>query len=115
MVTPCWSCEGHLDGHGQIGKLPTVWFYSQSHMLPRLISDHLAHMYSYNKNISHRWVVELVNFGQGNSPVYAIKVDLNGISDVSLVTLQEEIRIIARSLFKGIKASADGYSQRFAS
>ena len=36
---PCWSCEGHNDPSGKLWKLPRVWFYADSVVHLRLLSD----------------------------------------------------------------------------
>jgi len=38
---PCWSCEGHLGLDGRIWKLPRVWFYCESMVEIRLLTDGL--------------------------------------------------------------------------
>lgn len=38
---PCWSCEGHLGLDGKIWKIPRVWFYCQSMVSVRLLTDGL--------------------------------------------------------------------------
>ncbi|MDH5178369.1 MAG: hypothetical protein OEZ39_06890 [Gammaproteobacteria bacterium] len=106
LIQPCWSCEGHLDGRGELWKLPQVSFYAASPLYPKLICNYLTRL-RHQKQLHYVWQVNLVDYGQTWSPAYQIEPCLNQISKpVELTLLQEDLRSIGNNLAEQIKQEA---------
>lgn len=106
LVQPCWSCEGHLNGQGQMWKLPQISFYSASALYPKLISNHLNRL-KYHKQLNYPWLVTMVDYGQTWCPAYQIEPSLNQIDKpVELLSLQDDLRRIAQNMAACIKDEA---------
>ena len=95
LVTPCWSCEGHLSNDGKIGKLPKVWFYSASSFYPKMIAQVLGSLQAHHK-IGYSWMVRVLPFSQSTfSTTYSIEASP---SDASLDALQKDIIVLGHQL-----------------
>ena len=100
-LMPCWSCEGHLDGHNQLYKPPKVWFYSTSGFYPKLIAQALDKLEADHK-ISHDWIVRTLPYSQS---MYTVTYSLEPFllptqldDDNLLKTLRSDIKVIADNL-----------------
>jgi len=98
-LMPCWSCEGHLDGHENLSKLPKVWFYSTSNFYPKLISQALSQMEG-KKLLVNGWIVRILPFSQS---MYTITYSL----EPSALTNQKTDRLVLNSLHSDMVVIAD--------
>lgn len=98
MFRPCWSCEGHLGPDGTLWKLPRVWFYSESTVHVRLLSDGLSRLRHGNR-LHADWRV-IVTFSDPDNPdtTFSLEPAAFEPAEVTLAALQDDVREIARSL-----------------
>ena len=95
LLTPCWSCEGHLAVDGKIGKLPKVWFYCDSGFYPRMIAQVIGNLQAHHK-IGYSWMVRVLPFSQSTlSTTYSIEA---GPSDASLASLQNDVVVLGQQI-----------------
>lgn len=66
VFRPCWSCEGHQSPDGSVWKIPRVWFYSDSEVHLRLLSDGLKDL-RIAKRLNCPWQVA-VTFSDPENP-----------------------------------------------
>ena len=109
IVQTCWSCEGHNDASGKLNKLPQVWFYSNSMMLIRVMSDCISLLKS--KNITHYdWqLVTSYTARDSEMNAFSLKPDLNFIATPELAFLQQDILKIAQHLPKRLERHCRNY------
>lgn len=100
LFTPCWSCEGHLRPDRSLWKLPSVWFYCDSLVHVRLLSQGLSHLRAA-RALSVPWQVA-VTFSDSDNPetTFALEPSRSGDGELSLPALQKDAGVIARALNK---------------
>jgi hypothetical protein len=98
MFQPCWSCEGHLRPDGSLWKLPRVWFYCNSMVHLRLLSDGLNRIENA-AGLSTPWRI-VVTFSDPDNPetTFSLEPALSHGGEISLSALQRDAAEIARSL-----------------
>ena len=104
-VTPCWSCEGHLDNQGSLWKLPQVWFYSSSPVYVELISHYAWELHS-SKQLSYPWHVIVLAYGQPGTTTYSLQPDLTFYAEPELSLMQEDIRRLANDIVGNVMMQA---------
>jgi len=111
-LMPCWSCEGHLDGHGLISKVPRVWFYSSSNFYPKLIAQAIGRMETHSQ-LKNDWMIRVLPFSQS---MYTITYSLEpldmaviGAGCARLDSLRSDIRVIADNLRADVFNQARDY------
>jgi len=108
VIETCWSCEGHDDpfkGKGKIWKLPQVWFYSQSVVYPQLINDYLMDLMRFER-LNHTWQVSLSYSDDAYATCFVMLPNLCQLEEVSLLSLQRDIKEISTSLENNVRATA---------
>lgn len=106
LFQPCWSCEGHLNGQGEMWKLPQVSFYASSELYPKLLVNYLNRL-KFQNQLCYPWHVIIVDYGQTWSPTYQLEPTLNQINEeIKLDLLQQDLRQIANDLAEKIKQEA---------
>lgn len=106
LIQPCWSCEGHLDGRGELWKLPQISFYSASALYPMLINNHINRL-KYNNLLNYPWMVTMVDYGQTWSPTYQIEPSLNQTREgLDLQLMQNDLQRIGENMANCIKDEA---------
>ena len=106
LLQPCWSCEGHLNGQGDLWKLPQVSFYASSPLYPQLLVCYLIRLKG-NKQLHYPWHISMVNFGQTWVPGYQLEAALNHIDEeVQLERLQQDLQTISANLAERVKQEA---------
>ena len=106
IVQPCWSCEGHLDEEGYIGKLPQVWFYSPSVVYPDLISQYLI-SFLVKKHLENTWKVSVNQYNRDNfSTLFIIQPRLENKQTTDLKSLHRDIKVIADNFEFQLRATA---------
>lgn len=95
---PCWSCEGHNDVSGtKLWKLPRVWFYADSVVHLRLLSDAVNEM-SVQGLLSTKWQV-VVTFSDDSNADTAFSLEPGAdAGEVGLDKLQADIAVICERL-----------------
>ena len=96
MFTPCWSCEGHLDGQGVLRKLPQVWFYCTSPLHLRLLAAGLAGL-AHGGRLSAPWQV-VVTYSDTDNPQTTYSLEPQPAAGHSLPRLQADVQILANAL-----------------
>lgn len=95
-VQPCWSCEGHLDGKGDLFRAPQVWFYTDSLLYPQLIGE-VIQQQKIRKQLHYFWELKLTTINRWDTafiltPAFDKKLDLN------LEIMQKDMKEIAEHL-----------------
>jgi hypothetical protein len=109
LITPCWSCEGHLNADGAIGKLPKVWFYSGSSFYPKMIAQVIGQLQAHHK-IGYSWGVKVLPFSQSMfSTTYSIEAQASG---ASLAELQKDIVALGKVMRQEMLILASDYVRR---
>ncbi|MEE8332841.1 MAG: hypothetical protein V3R85_03250 [Alphaproteobacteria bacterium] len=100
LFTPCWSCEGHLRPDRSLWKMPSVWFYCDSMVHVRLLSQGLSNLRTA-RALSAPWHVA-VTFSDADNPetTFALEPSRAGDEKLSLPALQKDAGVIARALNK---------------
>jgi len=93
---PCWSCEGHSCTFGSVYKIPRVWFYADSVVHLRALSDATAHMFC-EKRLNACWHIT-VTFSDRDNPDTAFSLEPVAAHDCSLHKLQVDLRTMATNL-----------------
>ncbi len=107
----CWSCEGHNDASGQLNKLPQLWFYSHSMILLRVMGDCISLLRS-KKVTQYEWQLVIAYTAKDSEiNAFALKPDLNFVSQADLTTLQQDIKKIAAYLPQGLEQTCRRYYQ----
>jgi len=109
LMMPCWSCEGHLDGMGNIGKHPKVWFYTTADFCPKLLAQYLSSLKA-KKKIENEWGIRILPFSQSMlTTTYSLEPLKPKDSAEHLKSYQEDLYSIAVNLRKNILFIAKGY------
>ena len=106
LLQPCWSCEGHRNGQGELWKLPQVSFYAASALYPKLLVTYLNRL-KHQKQLHYPWQVTLVDLGQTWGPTYQLEPALNQImEEIKLEKLQNDLDKIGDGLGEKLKQEA---------
>lgn len=98
VFQPCWSCEGHNDNTGRLWKIPRVWFYCDSVVHVRLLSDVLKSL-EIKALISVPWQVRVTHSDEGNpSTTFSLEPAMGKDSNTTLPSLQDDAMAIAEHL-----------------
>ncbi|MCG8360505.1 MAG: hypothetical protein MI920_33495 [Kiloniellales bacterium] len=90
VFEPCWSCEGHNDGSGQLWKSPQIWFYARAEVYARLLADCLTDL-TFRNLLSARWQVAVLQ-SDPNNPATTFALQPAFIEELpTLSTLQADI------------------------
>lgn len=100
LFTPCWSCEGHPRTDGSLWKLPAVWFYSDSMVHVRLLSQGLSSLRAAGV-LSAPWQV-VVTFSDPDNlkTTFSLEPSLRDDKEPTLSALRKDAAEIARVLRK---------------
>jgi hypothetical protein len=91
---PCWSCEGHTDQAGNTLKIPRVWFYSDSVVHIRALTDAVNRLFHAGR-LSVRWHVVLTYSDPGNpDTTFSLEPEVAA----PLARLQADLRVMADDL-----------------
>ena len=96
MFHPCWSCEGHTDQAGELSKIPRVWFYSDSVVHVRALTDAVDHLYAARR-LSTRWHLVLT-YSDATNPDTTFSLEPELAADSPVSALQGDLRIMADTL-----------------
>ena len=102
---PCWSCEGHTDETGRLWKLPRVWFYADSVVHIRGLSDALNRLFHAGQ-LSVRWHLVLTHSDPDN-PDTTFSLEPETAVETSLGALQGDLRVMADDLGRAFWLACD--------
>tara|TARA_B110000881_G_C18484549_1_gene468421 strand:+ start:246 stop:914 length:669 start_codon:yes stop_codon:yes gene_type:complete len=112
----CWSCEGHSDSVGVVNKVPQIWFYTDSLVFIRLLSECFGALYSScNKahRLSYLWDVVATYSAKDNMHnTFSIKPNLTFVNEINLFSLQHDILIMAELVPDKLTALCQDYLNR---
>ena len=112
LTMPCWSCEGHLNGQGEIFKTPKLWFYSAHEFYPKLLAQYVSGLKSEQKLNKH-WGVRILPFSQSMfTTTYSLEPLECNKEQTNLASLHQDIRTIAENLREGMFTLANHYIER---
>ncbi len=96
--TPCWSCEGHNDNTGKLHRVPSVWFYCESVVQARLLSEGIEKL-AIQKRLNAGWHV-VIAVAEPDNPdtLYKLEPAIEVGRDISLDQLRADVRTIADNL-----------------
>ena len=103
IVEPCWSCEGHVSGSGEL-KTPEVWFYSGSVVYPDLLQRCIRRL-SDASEIATRWEVSVCPH-QPESALTLFVLRPEHSPQPRLGLLQDDLRRMGQRLIAGMRALA---------
>lgn len=94
---PCWSCEGHNNMMGEITKLPSVWFYSDSVVHVRVLENSISKLF-FDKKLSSQWHIA-VGFSDYKNPDTTFNLTpLITDKKPTLFNLQKDVTTLAEYL-----------------
>jgi hypothetical protein len=102
---PCWSCEGPTDETGRLWKLPRVWFYADSVVHIRGLSDALNRLFHAGQ-LSVRWHLVLTHSDPDN-PDTTFSLEPETAVETSLGALQGDLRVMADDLGRAFWLACD--------
>jgi len=111
LFETCWSCEGHLDNHGDVKKLPRIWFYTQSPVYAQLAAIHLTNL-SCRHKITHRWAIQMISLKENLHHTYSMEPIPEHTTQPNIDALQQDLKIISQNFSQHIKAIAREQLQR---
>lgn len=98
VFEPCWSCEGHNDHDDKLWKIPRVWFYCDSVVHVRLLSDVLKEL-EIDELINGPWQVRLTFTDEDNpATTFSLEPEIGPGPELSLKVLQEDVKAITQYL-----------------
>lgn len=109
-ISPCWSCEGHLDAQGQLHRLPSVWFTCHALAYPSLLAEALSAL-SAKRVLKHNWQIAAVHCGSALEPVFAIEPRVGG-TDAGLDALHADIQALSARLRDRLQVLAAAHIAR---
>lgn len=114
-LMPCWSCEGHLDGHNKLTKTPKVWFYSTSSFYPKLIAQVLAQLEADHR-LLNSWMIRILPFSQSMFTLtYSLEpviLEKNNDDSELLLSLRKDMEFIADHLRDEMFKQTKNYIQK---
>lgn len=106
VFDPCWSCEGHNDVSGKLFRLPQVWFYCDSTVQVRLLSDALSDLAGRQRTRAE-WRLS-VTYSDDDNPktTFALLPVVSDSQETGLIDLQNDADTIAREIGPRILAAS---------
>jgi len=112
VFEPCWSCEGHNDPSGNLWKIPRVWFYCDSVVQVRLLSDVLKSL-EIDKLTRAPWQVCLTFSDEDNpATTFSLEPVIGPGARFTLEDLQGDTRVLTEFLHSMMIESADQLAAR---
>ncbi len=113
VCPPCWSCEGHLRGDGEVFRLPQVWFYTRSLVYVRLLGEWLRAL-RHDGRIANPWHICVSYSESGLDTAFSLEPDLKTMPRVDLAALQQDVPVLASGLVREVQHLAGRYLVRYA-
>ena len=111
VMMPCWSCEGHMNSDGTLFKTPKLWFYTLNDFYAKLVAQYVSSLKGANK-LHHHWTVTLLPFSQSMfTTTYSLEPQITA-NTVNLITLHQDMRVIAENLRGELHRLAHYYIER---
>lgn len=111
VCPPYWSCEGHNLVNGEILRIPQVWFYSKSIIIPKIIGEYIFNL-KRNAVISYPWHICLAYADNTLETGVSIEPDMKQIERPDLEVLQKDADLIGRNMVDGLKLIAEEHIRR---
>jgi len=93
---PCWSCEGHTDCSGNLRKIPRVWFYADSVIHIRALSEAINRLFHAGR-LAARWAVVVTHSDPANpDTTFSLEPEPGMVQD--LPALHGDLRAMADEL-----------------
>ena len=97
VFVPCWSCEGHDHQQGGLWKKPRVWFYSDSGVHVRALTDAINELNTAHK-LSTLWGIVLTHSEIDNpSTTFSIE-PLEPDNEPGVAPLHQDLLVLTREL-----------------
>lgn len=97
VCRPCWSCEGHYDARGELGRLPSVWFRTSAAVYPALIAECLWRL-QYSDKTASSWRVAAVALGDPLDSTFSIEPEFRHADAPALSLLHSDVAAISAAL-----------------
>ena len=112
VFRPCWSCEGHNDNAGKMWKVPRIWFYCDSVVYVRLLSDGLREL-EIEERLEVSWLVR-VTFSDNDNPLtsFAMEPETGNVSYTPLASFQKDIETITECIYDRMTEKAKALMER---
>ena len=111
VASPYWSCEGHLDSHDEIFRVPQVWFYSRSLIYPKLVLELLS-LLKTERRLNMRWQIKMAHVDDDFEAGFNLLPDTDIKTADSLRLMQADAATLAEELIPGMKRVARSYLQK---
>jgi len=93
---PCWSCEGHTDCSGNLWKIPRVWFYADSVIHIRALSEATNRLFHAGR-LATRWAVVVTHSDPANpDTTFSLEPEPDMVQ--GLPALHGDLRVMADEL-----------------
>lgn len=92
-----WSCQGHVNGNGEVVSVPEVSFSCKDHIFAEILHRALFTLYE-DELIEYPWVVQLKNVLSNSEHSYTAKPELPLRHTVTLDVLQKDCSRISEHL-----------------
>lgn len=96
VFEPVWSCEGHYDQSGQIGRRPTIWFCCESLPQTRALAEVVSGLCT-DTGSAAAWKISLCCPGH-ESPNTLFKLEPETTFGMRLEALHTDVSDLARPL-----------------
>lgn len=107
---PCWSCEGHNNAQGELWKLPSVWFYSDSVVHVRALANTIDAIFN-NGSLASRWRIVLTHSDVDNpDTTFSLEPQFDRV-DTDLGELQADLKIISTQLASEFQIACENLIQ----
>jgi hypothetical protein len=111
VFQPCWSCEGHNGPDGKLWKIPRVWFYAESVVYVRLLSEAVQEMF-VDAKLNTPWEV-VVTYSDDHNADTSFSLQPRILDrTIRLMDLQKDIITIADELQDFVALQADRLEQK---
>ncbi len=97
LFEPCWSCEGHDNAYGTLWKKPRVWFYADSVVHVRALTDAVNEL-NASRKLSTLWGVVITHSDLDNPSTTFSLEPLEPDSLVGVEPLHLDLIVLADEL-----------------
>lgn len=105
VFQPCWSCEGHNGPDGAVWKLPRVWFYADSLVHARALSDAVK-AWKLGHQLKATWQVVLVSL-EADNPDCSFSLEPLMDPELTLADLHGDVGVITAALHDVVVQAAE--------
>ena len=91
VLSPCWSCEGHVRSDGSVLRLPQVWHHCTSIVHLQIISSVLESLL-HEKILARSWKISVCPLDRHNNTTFMIAPDFSPGAEIDRSTFERTQR-----------------------